>query len=247
MKVVDSRLNDGTPWRLFVPDGAHGGWAVLWLQGFTSTIRGHSEGCERMSAASRVPFAILDYAGHGDHPIALAEATRNQQFEEVCAVYDELVKLGLDKIIVIGGSFGGYMAALLAGARKPRVIVLRAPANYNDEEFSNPYSETIEFRFGEAKDLYGKSIDISYSNRATKALHAFDGESFIIEHGADTLINAAIPRSYFHAAKYGNYITIPGLEHSPKLMPKAADWYGVIENWIQAIIYSSLHSADNTR
>ena len=59
MKVDNYTLADGTPWRLFTPDNAHDGWAVLWLQGFTSTIEGHNDGCERMSVASNVPLLIL--------------------------------------------------------------------------------------------------------------------------------------------------------------------------------------------
>ena len=241
MKVDDYTLDDGTPWRLFTPDNAHDGWAVLWLQGFTSTIEGHNDGCERMSVASNVPFAILNYAGHGNHPVPLERATRKQQFEEVCAVYDELVSRGFDKIIVIGGSFGGYMAALLAGVREPQAVVLRAAANYKDEEFDCPYSETTESKEGEAKDLYRKSIDKTYSNKATEALKAFDGTSYIIEHEADTVIVANIPQSYYHVAKHGNYIVIRGLEHSPKLMSNAANWFDVVERWIQTIIYATVH------
>lgn len=241
MKVVDYTLADGTPWRLFTPDNAHDDWAVLWLQGFRSTIDGHSEGCERMSAASNVPFAVLDYAGHGDHTVPLEQATRQQQFEEVCAVYDELVNRGLDKIIVIGGSFGGYMAALLVGSRKPQAIVLRAAANYKDEEFEYPYAETTEGKEGEVKDLYRKSIDKTYSNKATAALKAFDGTSYIIEHEADTAITANIPRSYYHVAKHGNYIVIRGLEHSPKLMPNPTEWFDIVEHWMQTIIYATVH------
>jgi pimeloyl-ACP methyl ester carboxylesterase len=52
------------------------------------------------------------------------------------------MKLGFKKIIVIGGSFGGYMAALLANERRFETLVLRAPANYPEEEFELPYRDT---------------------------------------------------------------------------------------------------------
>lgn len=240
MKVDNLTLADGTPWRLFTPDNAQNGWAVLWLQGFTSTIEGHNDGCERMSAASNVPFAILNYAGHGNHPTPLEQATRKQQFEEVCAVYDELVNRGLDKIIVIGGSFGGYMAALLAGVRQPQAVVLRAAANYKDEEFERPYLETTKVKSEEGK-AFMQSVDEAFSNKATEALKAFDGASYIIEHEADTVIRANIPRSYYHVAKHGNYIVMRGLEHSPKLMPNAAEWFDIVEHWVQTIIHATVH------
>lgn len=221
MKINDYSLKDDTPWRLFTPDNAHEGWAVLWPQGFTSTIDGHSEGCERMSTASRFPFAMLDYAGHGSHPVPLEKATRKQQFAEVRGVYDELVSRGLDKIIVIGGSFGGYMAALLAGVREPQSVVLRAPANYQDHEFDYPYVETTESKEGETKDLYRKRVDNNYTNQATQALQSYDGTVYILEHELDSVVLANIPKSYYHAAKHGNYILIRGLGHAPSLTPNA--------------------------
>lgn len=129
MEITDYTLQyDNTPWRLFKPTKANKDWRVLWLQGFTSTIEGHSEGVIRLAEATKTPFAMLNYAGHGNHPIALDDATREQQFKEVLSVYDELVRLGYKKIITIGGSFGGYMAALLASKRPLEVLVLRAPA-----------------------------------------------------------------------------------------------------------------------
>lgn len=241
MKVSDYALNDGTPWRLYTPDNTHKDWAVLWLQGFTSTIDGHKEGCERMCAASNITFAILNYAGHGNHPVKLEDATRKQQFEEVCMVYDELINRGFKKIIVIGGSFGGYMAALLVGARQPATVVLRAAANYKDEEFEYPYFKTTESKEGEAKDLYRQSIDEAYSNKATEALKAYDGTSYIIEHEKDTVIHANIPKSYYHVARHSSYILIRGLEHSPKRMPNAAKYYDVMEHWILTIIYTTIN------
>ncbi len=245
MKVEDYTLEDGTPWRLFTPATTQDGWAVLWLQGFTSTIEGHQAGCERMSAASTIPFAILNYAGHGNHPVPLVQATRKQQFEEVCAVYDELVSRGFGKIIVIGGSFGGYMAALLAGERRPEAVVLRAPANYDDAEFDYPYAQTTK---GDDCMLYRQTIDESYSNRAIDALRSFEGASYVIEHENDAVVLANIPKSYYHAARHGSYIVIRGLEHSPKLMPNTAKWQNIVERWVQTIIYAVMNDPrDNQR
>ena len=100
-----AQQDDRTPWRLFIPEHAKKDWAVLWLQGFTSTIEGHSEGVTRMATATRTTFAMLNYAGHGDHPTPLTEATRTQQLTEVLGVYDELARRGYKNIIAIGGSF----------------------------------------------------------------------------------------------------------------------------------------------
>lgn len=240
MQKTDNTLKDGIPWRLYEPSNANSGWAVLWLQGFTSTIEGHDEGVMRMSQDTKTTFAMLNYAGHGDSPIALEDATRKQQFEEVCDVYDQLVGRGYSKIIVIGGSFGGYMAAMLVGERTAATLVLRAPANYKDEEFHLPYRQTTEGTDQEAKDLWRQSIDSNYSNNAIEAVRKFTGMTYVIEHEKDSVINSAIPKSYFNAAKKANYIVIPGLDHSPKLMDKPQVYFDIIERWINTIITNEI-------
>lgn len=235
MQTKDFTLKDGTPWRLYTPEETKKDWAVLWLQGFTSTIEGHDEGIRRMSETSDLPFAVLNYAGHGSNPIPLEEATRAQQLEEVLAVYDELTKR-FAKIIVIGGSFGGYMAAMLANERQPKAIVLRAPAQYNDDEFDLPLRETSYGRKDRGMYLYRQVIDSTFTNKAIEGIKKFSGDVYIIENEEDEVINRSIPRSYYHAAQHGNYIVIPGLKHSPKLMDNSDEYYEVIEKWIEAIL-----------
>lgn len=235
--IADQTISlDDTPWRIVQPSSADKEWCVLWLQGFTSTIDGHTEGIVRMAEMTSTTFAVLNYAGHGNSPIKLIDATRKQQLDEVLAVYDELVKLGYTKIIAIGGSFGGYMAALLAGKRKLEALVLRAPANYPDEEFTTIYKDTSAGTKARAHYFYRKNISPDYRNSAVGGVASYDGYTYVIEHAEDEVINPSIPKSYFHAAKHGNYIIIPGLKHSPKNMSNPEHFYTIIEAWIETIV-----------
>ena len=96
MKITNGTLdikNDPTPWVIVAPSDDKE-WCVLWLQGWTSTIEGHLDGIKRMAEESDVTFAMLNYAGHGTHPTSLDSSTREQQYTEVIAAYDQLVKLG---------------------------------------------------------------------------------------------------------------------------------------------------------
>ncbi|MBP9667302.1 hypothetical protein KBD87_00640 [Candidatus Saccharibacteria bacterium] len=236
-KIINYTLElDGTPWCLVVPDGASTEWCVLWLQGFISTIEDHTEGVVRMAEASSTAFAMLNYAGHGDNPIALSDATRTQQFDEVCAVYDELKKLGYRKIIANGGSFGGYMIALLTGARPLEAAVLRAPANYPDNEFQLPYRDTAAGKDVAKHNLYLQQISPEYRNTAVDTLANYDGPTFVVEHGADEVIHSPIPKSYYNVAKHGSYIVIPGLKHAARDMPNPAHYYAIVEAWVETII-----------
>ena len=55
------------------------------------------------------------------------------------------------------------------------------------------------------------------------------------------MIAANIPQSYYYVAKHGNYIVIRGLEHSPRHMTNAVEWFDIVERWIQTIIYAAVH------
>lgn len=239
MNVDHSTLHipdDPTPWVIVRPND-NKDWCVLWLQGWTSTTEGHLEGLTRISEASGVSFAMMDYAGHGTHPIALNDSTRAQQFTECLAAYDELVKQGYQNIIVIGGSFGGYMAALLVGERTPAAVVLRAPAVYKDEEFKLPFSETTrwdetsdedrELRLGVTKDSQVAAI---------AAIHNYSGPVWVMEHELDTVVPKSVPRAYFETAQKGNYIVVPNTEHSPKTMPNPQKHFTYIEHLLVSII-----------
>ena len=64
----------------------------------------------------------------------------------------------------------------------------------------------------------------------------FAGIAYIIEHEQDDVIHPSVPRSYFGAARHGNYISIPGLKHSPKLMSNPQEYFAVIELWLTTIV-----------
>jgi len=240
-KTTDYKLADGTPWRLVKPEESDNEWCVLWLQGFTSTIEGHTEGVIRMAEATNTAHALLNYAGHGDHPIKLDDATRKQQLDEVVAVYDELVNLGYTKIMASGGSFGAYMAALLSGKRKLQSLTLRAPAYYPDEEFETPYKDTISKTRRNDRAFYKDIVEKDTDNHAVQAVRDYDGQVSVLEHSKDEVIHPSIPQAYFSAAKCGSYILIPGAHHSPKTMSNPKHYYDLIEMWLRVIVIATRH------
>ncbi|MCA9330639.1 alpha/beta hydrolase [Candidatus Saccharibacteria bacterium] len=206
--------DDPTPWVLVSPSDDKT-WCVLWLQGWTSTIDGHLEGITRMAEASGITFAMMDYAGHGSHPIPLANSTKKQQLTECLAAYDQLTDLGYERIIVIGGSFGGYTAALLAGERPAAAVILRAPAAYPDHEFELPYTETAESDKRYSSIL---NVDEELTSSAFNSIASYAGPVYVCEHEKDEVVPRQIPQEYFRKAQHGNYLLVPNTEHSPKTM-----------------------------
>lgn len=223
--------NNPTPWVLVQPHEKKE-WCILWLQGWTSSVAGHLEGITRLAEATDTPVAMLDYAGHGQHPVPLEESTRELQHREVVAAYDELKAQGYEKIIAIGGSFGSYMAALLAGKRELAGIILRAPAIYDDEHFSTLRKNRDKLGYDELERLVEEQPDLS----ALEAIRKFSKSVYVLEHELDSVIPKNIPRAYVQAAKYGNYLVVPATGHSPKLMPHPQRHFAYIETLLTDLV-----------
>jgi hypothetical protein len=216
--------DDPTPWVLVEPS-SNKDWAVLWLQGWRSTIDGHFEKIKELAHKSNMSFAMIDYAGFGQHPTVLAETTREQQHREVVAAYDELKRLGYKNIIACGNSFGSYMSALLASKRELAGIILRAPAIYDDQEFTVKQKN----RNDAAYQAFKLTVQPDSPLTALQTIRAYRGPVFVFEHGADEIIPSNIPKSYFANARQGNYVYIPGAPHSPKTLPEPRKYYDYIE------------------
>lgn len=219
MNIEDFTIDlsgDIIPTRIFTPDNAGKEYCVLWLQGWSSAMDTHSESIKGMALASKTVFATLDTAGHGLHTFPLEKSTRKQRIDEITAVYDELKQRGYEKIIAIGGSHGGYMAALLCGIRPLHAVVLRAPANYPDNELELPYEQT---RHGQNYWNFVRhmdSDDVLKNSAASEAIKNYDGFVYVFEHELDEIIPPKVPQHYFEVARHGNYQIIPKTPHSPK-------------------------------
>lgn len=226
--------DDPTPWLLVQPNAVKK-YCVLWLQGWNSTIAKHSERIQRLADQTGISFAMIDYAGHGTHPVPREKTTREQQFNEVLAAYDALKSQGYENIIVAGTSFGGYMSALLAAQRNPYAVILRAPAIYKDDEFAVPQAE----RHGYLDDAYQKfkhTVTSTGDLAALRGIKKFSKAVYVIEHEHDSVIPKNIPQAYFQAAQRGNYLVVPKTEHSPAMAPGADARFTYIEQLIASII-----------
>jgi uncharacterized protein len=238
MRIEDYKLpHQGyeIPYSIFTPSDTDTEYCVLWLQGWSSPMESHKDNVKRMARNFKITFITMNPAGHGTSPVSLSESTRKQQLDEVIAIFDEIKSRGYEKIIVIGGSFGAYMTALLAGVREPYAIVLRAPASYSDEEFEFKYRDTIRSKNHE-EYFKEKFKNPPIDTKATRALSMYDGYSYILEHEIDEEIPKDVPKSYFNAAKRGNYIIIPNTKHSYRDMPNPEAHLGYMEHILNAIL-----------
>jgi hypothetical protein len=229
MKIIRSTLHipgDPTP-RIIVQPNEQIDYCILWLQGWGSTIEKHLPQITALAEKTGTAVAMIDYAGHGSHPIPLEATTRRQQFQEAVAAFDSLIDEGYERIIVAGNSFGGYMSALLSAERHPYALILREPAIYQDDEFSLPYPERQGYR-DKAYEEMKVTITPESDMAALHAVARFSGSVYVIEHEIDSVIPKNIPQAYFAVAKRGNYLVIPAADHAIATMPRPEKHYAYI-------------------
>ena len=107
-------------------DGA--GPTVVWLGGFGSDMEGtKAQALDAWAQADGRSFLRFDYFGHGASSGEFAGGTIGRWREDALAVVDELTG---GPLVLVGSSMGGWIACLVALARRERVsgLVLVAPA-----------------------------------------------------------------------------------------------------------------------
>jgi len=103
---------------------------LFWLGGFRSDMTGtKATTIDRFAAGRGLAATRFDYSGHGASSGQFTHGTISRWLEEALAVFDGFTE---GRQIVIGSSMGGWLALLLAEARRDtgRVagLVLIAPA-----------------------------------------------------------------------------------------------------------------------
>lgn len=226
-----------TPFAVFSPTQTNRpDIAVLWLQGWTSTIKRNQPILERLSTETNLTFAILDYAGQGLSHLDLDTVSKNHQFSEVIDLYDKLLGLGYKRIVVVGGSFGGYLACLLTRERPVIGLILRAPAVYPDKEFPLPYKDTIGY---EDEGLYEKFKHIIQTNDtfiSLEALRCYTGRTVVLLCEKDSIVPEDVVMRYVHAAASCELVIAKGMDHSPNFMPNPPKQHAYLESLYEAAI-----------
>ncbi|WP_321335290.1 alpha/beta hydrolase [Breoghania sp.] len=136
---------------------------VIWLSGFRSDMLG-SKALEVARVAREAGNAVtrFDYSGHGESGGKFIDGTISRWLEETLAVFD---KCCTGPTVIVGSSMGGWMALLLALARKSSGkvagLVLIAPApDFTEDLLWNAFPEEAR-RAIETKGVYEHPSDYS--------------------------------------------------------------------------------------
>jgi uncharacterized protein len=190
--------------------------AVLFIHGWTSMKERSYQYAEGLAKLGYISF-MFDMRGHGESEGDINTTTIKEFLDDVLAAYDYLIKVkGVDreKIGVVSSSFGCYLAALLSAKRKVKKLVLRAPADYSNEDFNKPKMQTSGSD-DPALTAWREKPKNSNETFALEAVSDFDGEILIIESEKDDTIPHQTILNYINAVKDKSKLTHTLLENAP--------------------------------
>ncbi|NPU94715.1 MAG: alpha/beta fold hydrolase [Gammaproteobacteria bacterium] len=219
--------------------------AIMFVHGWGGSQEQDLARARELSGLGCVCLTI-DLRGHDLNSQRSETVTREENLQDLVVAYDWLAcqpKVDPNAIAVIGISYGGYLAAILASLRPVRWLALRAPALYKDEGWHLPKRQLHA-------DITLKDYRLSRisatENRALNACAAFRGDALIVESEHDALIPHAVIENYVAAFSNARSLTsrvIANADHalSEKQMRKA--YTQLLTRWLTEMIFGERENA----
>ena len=214
---------------------------VLFVHGWGGSQQQYLARAREIAALGCVGLTF-DLRGHARTDGQQETVSRKDNLEDVLAAYDELVNHPLvdaRSMAVVGSSYGGYLAAILAGLRPVRWLALRVPALYKDAGWELPKKQLH-------KDpdfvAYRRRRVRPHDNRALKACSEFKGDVLIIESEHDDVVPHETIENYREAAKRAHSLTyrvIEGADHGLSDDAGQRAYTGVLVNWLTEMIFGA--------
>jgi pimeloyl-ACP methyl ester carboxylesterase len=191
----------------------------------------------------------FDLRGHAATQTLRATVSREENLHDVLAGYDVLVRQrGVDAsaIAVVGSSYGGYLAAILASLRPVRWLALRAPALYKDSDWLLPKHSLRE---QQALEAYRRLEVRAEESRALAACAAFTGDALVVESAQDSMVPPQVIANYraalFNAASL-TYRVLDGADHGLSEPSAQQSYTTVLVNWLGEMIQGARADAQAT-
>jgi pimeloyl-ACP methyl ester carboxylesterase len=185
-----------------------GEWAALNMHGWTGWRGGSSGELAQRLLELGVTSLCVDLPGHGDSdgpkPRSVRDLDKEMYMRAAADAYDELVRICPGRrVLIVGTSFGGYLAARLVAERSADALALRVPANYQ------PFEQAIQ------------------------AVQAFAGDVYVLEAAGDDVIPWWMVEGYAHASSRAVHEVLAGAPHSISTIPaKLAESNDMLAGWL---------------
>jgi len=238
MKKVELPVSgDKIVGHLFAPEETKVGVATfLFIHGWRSQQDRVDYLAEALTKDGHIVLTF-DLRGHGVSGGNLEELSRKDFLDDVLVAYDFLVTIpsvDANNIVVVGSSFGAYLAVLLSAKRKVKALALRVPANYKDEGFTGSHYKTRGIDGGEE---WRENVYEYNEVESLKCVHNFEGKVLIVESENDELVPQPVLQSYSNAISNKNNLTYHMMKDAPHSISRHPNFqkeYGdLVLNWIE--------------
>jgi dienelactone hydrolase len=211
---------------------------VLFVHGWGGSQE-HDLGRARQAAGIGCHCLTFDLRGHERTAAQWETVSRPQNLDDLLAAYDWFVArpdVDAAAIAVVGISYGGYLASLLAASRPVHWLALRSPALYKDEGWELP-----KRRLHEDPDLpaFRRRTLPWQENRALAACHAFGGDVLLVEAGHDEIVPPPVIENYAAAFATASSLTrrrIAGADHAFSGKPEQKAYTDVLVGWLTEMV-----------
>ncbi len=230
--------------KLFTLDAVASNPAILFLHGWTSK-QDRYFGFAKALVAKGYICLTFDMRGHGMSEGELVNLSRTDFLEDTIAAYDFLANaegVNPSRIIVVGSSFGGYLATLLSEKRSCSGLALRVPADYPNSGFDEPHIDIANAYYEGLVDAerraWKTTVHLHTETNSLEALHAFSGKVLLVESEMDELVPHEIVQSYASAVADKSKLThhvMKGAPHSLGNDPERQHEFStILTTWLES-------------
>ncbi|MBJ6133876.1 alpha/beta hydrolase [Ochrobactrum sp. Q0168] len=210
---------------------------ILFLHGWAGN---QERDIERAKSISELGCVCLtfDMRGHGHTITSNKTVTRGENLDDVIAAYDRLASLKIveeGSIVVVGSSYGGYLATLLTEFRPVRWLALRAPALYRDSYWQLPKAQLDRVDL----QAYRSALIGAEDNRALRQAREFRGDVLLVESEYDTIVPHPTIASYQGAFIHSHSLTLrmlSGADHALEDTIHQKAYNHLLTRWIREMV-----------
>lgn len=230
--AVDGRTIAGT---LIAPDTRLPG--VMLVHGWDGSQVQYLARARALAAMGCICLTF-DLRGHARDKAHRATVTREENLRDMLAAYDLLAAhpaVDSNAMLVVGSSYGGYLAAVMSALRPVRWLALRVPALYQDDDWLVPKQQLSRTALAQ----YRAQVQPPGSNRALAASHVFSGDVLLVESECDDIVPHPTIESYrsaFGGARSMTYSVIKGADHSLARPEWSESYSTLLLNWFREML-----------
>ena len=218
---------------------------VLFVHGWGGSQRQYIARAREIAELGCVCLTF-DLRGHGGTEEQQHTVTREDSLKDVLAAYDALAgQPGVDpeSIVVVGSSYGGYLAAILTTLRPVRWLALRVPALYQDAGWELPKKQLHK-----EADLhaYRRRPVRPNENRALSSCAKFRGDVLVVESEHDDIVPHRTIENYVEACTHAHSLTyrvISGADHGLTQPASQRAYTELLVNWLTEMVFGARASA----